>query len=196
MSAEIRQFLNNRGSVPSRLLGDPGPDPAQLQRILEGAMRVPDHGRLAPWRYLLIERAAGPDLGEWLVRRLLQRDPDASEMAIEKERERFLRAPLTVVVVASPEVGHKVPEVEQLLSAGCVGMLLLLHAELEGLGAQWLTGWPAYDEIALRILGVEAHEKVVGFIHIGTAQGEAPPRERPSYEQLVREWRPADMPAI
>ena len=193
MSAEIRQFLNNRGSIPSRLLGDPGPDPAQLQRILEGAMRVPDHGRLAPWRYLLIERAAGKALGEWLVQRLLQRDPDASEMAIEKERERFLRAPLTVVVVASPEIGHKVPEVEQLLSAGCVGMLLLLHAELEGLGAQWLTGWPAYDRPLLDHLGLQPHEQLVGFFYLGTPQGGPVDRPRPALSDKLQVWQaPAD----
>lgn len=185
----IQQFLAGRASTPSRLLTDPGPTPEQLERILEGALRVPDHGRLTPWRYLLIDREQGALLGERLADLLQQREPAASPLAIDKERGRFTRAPLTVGLVCSPAVGHKVPLLEQTLSAGCVGMMLLLHAQAEGLGAQWLTGWPAYDAQVLRWLGLGAHEQLIGFFYIGTPQGGVPERPHTALDGRVWRWQ-------
>ncbi len=191
MNEPVLDFLHRRASVPSRQLADPGPDPDQLQRILQGALRVPDHGCLMPWRFVLIEREAGRALGHGLADRLLELDPDASCAALDKERERFTRAPLTVLLVCSATTGHKVPECEQLLSAGCVGMMLLLLAQAEGFGAQWLTGWPAYDAKVRQWLGLGEAEQVVGFFYLGTPQGEARERPRPTLEGRVSRWTTA-----
>ncbi len=188
MNKPVLDFLHRRGSVPSRQLTAPGPAPDQLERILEGALRVPDHGRLTPWRYVLIERTHGDALGARLAERLRELDPAATPAAIDKERERFTRAPLTVLLVCSPTVGHKVPECEQLLSAGCVGMMLLLLAQAEGIGAQWLTGWPAYDGQVRQWLGLSATEQVVGFFYLGTPQCDAPDRPRPTLAERLSRW--------
>ena len=171
-------FLRSRRSVPSRLLGDPGPSAEQLNELLQQGLRVPDHGRLAPWRYVIIDREHGAGLGDRLAQRLLDTDPQATEAALDKERGRFVRAPLTVTVVCAPTVGHKVPLCEQQLSAGCVAMMLLLSAEAAGFGAQWLTGWPAYDREVMNWLGLGDEESIVGFIYLGTPQGAGPEQAR------------------
>ncbi len=172
-------FLASRGSTPSRLLTDPGPSPEQLHQLLEIGLRVPDHGRIEPFRFVLIDRQRGAELGERLAQRLTARDPGATVAAVDKERGRFVRAPMTITVVCSPCVGHKVPESEQQLSAGCVAMMLLLAAEASGFGAQWLTGWPAYDREVMGWLGLSEEESIAGFIYIGTASADRPNRPRP-----------------
>jgi nitroreductase len=190
MNDPVLDFLHRRASVPSRQLADPGPTPEQLQRILQGALRVPDHGRLTPWRFVLIEREQGQALGQRLAERLRELDSAATAAAIDKELERFTRAPLTVVLVCSPTLGHKVPECEQLLSAGCVGMMLLLLAQAEGFGAQWLTGWPAYDAQVQQWLGLAEPEQVVGFFYLGTPGSDTPERPRPTLAERISRWSP------
>ena len=184
------QFLDARRSVPSKQLGEPGPDNPTLMRMLESAVRVPDHGKLVPFRFIRIAGDARLALGERLVERTLQLDPQAPEAVVEKDRQRFSYAPLIITVVARLTPGHKVPEQEQLLSAGSVCFALLQAAQACGFGAQWLTGWMAYDEAIAGILGLEAHEKIVGFIHIGTPRLEAPERDRPDAAALLSEWQP------
>lgn len=184
------QFLRRRRSVPSRLLGEPGPTPAQLDALLDEAVRVPDHGKLAPWRFLRIQGPARHALGELLVARGLERDPDAPAAAVEKDRQRFSHAPLVLAVIARLTPGHKVPEREQLLSGGAVCFALLQAAQALGFGAQWLTGWAAYDPVVLARLGVGPDEAVLGFIHIGTASAPAPERQRPDARQLLSDWTP------
>jgi nitroreductase len=182
--------LMHRRSTPSRQLGAPGPDAAQRRALLEAALRVPDHGRLAPWRLLTIEGDARHHLGERLATRAKALDPNAPQAAIDKDRERFSFAPLIVAVIAAPVEGHKVPVIEQLLSGGAVCFALLQAAQGLGFGAQWLTGWAAYDREILDGLGLASHEQVLGFIHIGTAQGEAPERLRPALESKLSAWTP------
>lgn len=182
--------LTQRRSVPSRLLAAPGPDRAQLETLLTAAMRVPDHGKLAPWRFVLIEGEARHVLGERLVARAREIDPNAPAAALEKDRERFCFAPTIVAVVATPVAGHKVPVVEQLLSGGAVCFALLLAAQGMGFGAQWLTGWAAYDREILAGLGLAPEEQLLGFIHIGTPQGEAPERLRPALPDKLSVFRP------
>jgi len=177
--------LDARRSVPSRLLGEPGPTDAQLLRMLASAVRVPDHGKLVPWRFVRIAGDARLRLGEWLAARSRQRDPDAPDAAVEKDRLRFSFAPVIVAVVASPTLGHKVPEIEQLLSGGAVCFALLQAAQALGFGAQWLTGWPAYDEAVHARFGLAAHERILGFIHIGTAAEAVPERLRPDPASLL-----------
>lgn len=183
-------FLDCRRSVPSKQLGDPGPDDPTLARMLQAAVRVPDHGKLVPFRFLRIRGDARFGLGERLVELTLAQDPEAPAAALEKERSRFSHAPLVITVIARLTPGHKVPEQEQLLSAGSVCFALLQAAQALGFGAQWLTGWMAYDRSIAELLGLQDNEKIVGFIHIGTAKLEAPERDRPDAAALLSDWQP------
>ena len=184
-------FLDARRSVPARQLGEPGPGDATLLRMLQSASRVPDHGKRVPFRFLRIAGEARHALGEALVARALERDPDAGDGAIEKDRTRFAHAPLVIVVVAVFDADdQKIPEQERLLSAGCACFALLQAAQASGFGATWLTGWPAYDPAIRSLLGLGAQERVIGFIHIGTPKLESPERERPDAGALLSDWTP------
>lgn len=185
------EFLNQRRSVPSRQLGEPGPSAAQLDQLLAAAIRVPDHGKLAPWRLLAIRGEARSRLGAALADIHLRNEPDAPPSVIDKDRERYNFAPLIVAVIARIEADHpKVPEQEQILSAGCVAYNLLLGAQALGFGAQWLTGWAAYDRDAAALLGLADDERIVAFVHIGTAREPAPERNRPALADVYAEWQP------
>ncbi len=184
------EALDQRRSVPSMQLGEPGPDTTTLLRMLESAVRVPDHGKLVPFRFLRIAGDARHALGDFLARRTLERDRDAPPAMVEKDRLRFSRAPVVVAVVARIQRGHKVPEQEQLLTAGCVCFALLQAAQAMGFGAQWLTAWMAYDAEVLQVLGIGEDESVAGFIHIGTPQALVPERERPDPRGLLADWTP------
>ena len=184
------EVLNRRRSVPSRQLGEPGPDDAQLRELLTAAIRVPDHGKLVPWRLLVIRGDARAKLGNALADMHLRHEPGAPPAVIDKDRSRFNFAPLIVTVVARVEDDHpKVPAQEQLLSAGLVAYNLLLGAQELGFGAQWLTGWSAYDREAASLLGLADNERVVAFVHIGTAREAAPERTRPALDDVLSEWR-------
>ncbi|KAA2284180.1 nitroreductase family protein [Arenimonas fontis] len=183
-------FLSRRRSVPARLLGEPGPTQEQVQAMLAAAVRVPDHGKLAPWRFLCIRGDARQALGELLATRLLEREPAAAPAQLDKERQRFVHAPLVLAVVACLVPGHKVPEQEQLLSGGALCFALLQAAQALGFGAQWLTGWAAYDPAITARLGLASNERILGFIHIGTPQAEAPERPRPDPMQRLADWTP------
>ena len=182
--------LNTRRSVPARQLAAPGPDDATLERMLRAAVRVPDHGKRLPWRFLRIAGDARLALGEALVARALQHDPGAGAAMIDKDRQRFAHAPLVIAVIAKLGADGKIPESERFSSASCVCFALLQAAQACGFGAQWLTGWPAYDEAILRLLGLGADERIAGFIHIGTPKMEAPERERPDPHALLTDWTP------
>ncbi|WP_442683536.1 nitroreductase family protein [Stenotrophomonas sp. JC08] len=186
----ILQALDQRRSSPSRLLGAPAPDDATVLRMLQSAVRVPDHGKLVPFRFLRLQGDARHALGEFLARRSRERDPQALEAVVEKDRLRFSHAPLIITVIARLQPGHKIPEQEQLLSAGCVCFALLQAAQACGFGAQWLTAWVAYDPEVKRHLGLAEDEHIVGFIHIGTPRMEMPERERPDPAALLQDWQP------
>jgi nitroreductase len=182
--------LSSRRSVPSRLLGEPGPSPEQVEAMLAQAVRVPDHGKLTPWRFLRIQGPARLALGEFLAARCVERDPNAPAAAVAKDRQRFSHAPLVLAVVGHLTAGHKVPEQEQLLSGGAVCFALLQAAQALGFGAQWLTGWAAYDSAVRSRLGLAQNETLLGFIHIGTATDVAPERSRPDPRSLLTDWAP------
>jgi len=182
--------LNTRISTPSRLLQAPGPSAAQLTQMLEAAMHVPDHGRLAPWRFLQIAGDARLALGELLAARWREREPDAGAAALEKERLRFACAPCIITVIGQPVRNHKVPEIEQLLSGGAVCLSLLHAAHALGFGAQWLTSWVAYDPIVKARLGLGSDEQVLGFIHIGTRTETPGERPRPDLAGRLSQWSP------
>lgn len=186
--------LDNRRSIPSRQLDAPGPDDATLVRMLRSAVRVPDHGKRVPFRFLRIRGDARDALGEALAARALQRDPKASEAVLDKERNRFTHAPVVVAVIARLAPDEKIPQSERFSSASCVCFALLQAAQAAGFGAQWLTGWPAYDVAILRLLGLGDDEKITGFIHIGTPKLDAPERDRPDPNDLLSDWTPVLRP--
>ncbi|KIP86817.1 nitroreductase family protein [Stenotrophomonas sp. CFBP8980] len=180
--------LDARRSVPSRQLGEPGPDAATLLRMLQSAVRVPDHGKRVPFRFLKISGDARHALGAFLAERALQRDPDISAAQLDKDRQRFSHAPLVITVVASPKPDAKVPEQEQLMTAGCVCFALLQAAQAFGFGAQWLTAWMAFDPAVHAHLGLAEGEQIAGFIHIGTPKTPVPERDRPDAAALLQDW--------
>ncbi|MEO6263827.1 MAG: nitroreductase [Luteimonas sp.] len=183
--------LDTRRSVPSKQLAAPGPDEAMLLRMLHSAVRVPDHGKRVPFRFLRISGDARLVLGEALATRARERNPDASDAVIDKDRHRFAHAPVIVAVIARLGPDEKIPESERFSSASCVCFALLQAAQASGFGAQWLTGWPAYDAAILHLLGLGDDEKIVGFIHIGTPKLDAPERDRPDPRELLSDWTPA-----
>lgn len=189
MENPIITCLNARRSVPAKQLVEPGPDPETLARMLAAAVRVPDHGKRVPWRFLRIAGDARTTLGKALAARALACDPQIEEAMLDKDRARF-QSPLVLAVVARLGEDEKIPEQERFASACCVCFALLLAAQAEGFGAQWLTGWPAYDETVLRLLGLSTDERIAGFIHVGTPKREIPERNRPDPQALLSDWSP------
>ncbi|MCW0202509.1 MAG: nitroreductase [Rhodanobacter thiooxydans] len=189
MSAAL-SLLQQRHSVPSRQLGEPAPDEASLRELLEAAIRVPDHGKLVPFRLIRLQGEAKLAFGERLAAIAIRHHPQMSEAKLEKERKRYTYAPLVIAVIARLHADSTVPEIEQKLCAGNVAHNLLLGAYALGYGAQWLTGWAAYDREAAGVLGLAQNEHVVAFVHLGTPQIEVPDRERPALDQLLSTWTP------
>ena len=189
MSAAL-SLLQQRHSAPSRQLGEPAPDEATLRALLEAAIRVPDHGKLVPFRLIRLQDEAKLRFGERLAAIAIRNNPDLSGAKLEKERLRYTFAPLVMVVVACLHADSTVPEIEQKLCAGNVAYNILLGAYALGYGAQWLTGWAAYDREVAAILGLAEHEHVVGFVHLGTPQIDVPDRERPALADLIHTWTP------
>ena len=179
------ELLTARASTPSRLLKSPGPNATELQALLQSAMRVPDHGKLAPWRFVVVQGHARQRLADLIVARRKSIEPEVTAEALEKDGMRFLHAPLIVVVIASLSLGHKIPDTEQTASASAVCMQLLNAAFAANFGAQWLTGWAAYDLVVIRALGLGANEHISGFIHIGSADAPASERPRPALSEKL-----------
>jgi nitroreductase len=183
-------LLQQRHSVPARQLGEPAPDDVTLHALLEAAIRVPDHGKLVPFRLILLRGEAKLRFGERLAAISSRNHPEFAGAKLEKERARYTFAPLVIAVVVRIHAESKVPEIEQKLCAGNVAYNLLLGAFALGYGAQWLTGWAAYDREAAAVLGLAAHEHVVGFVHMGTPQVEVPDRDRPALADVIETWTP------
>lgn len=182
--------LDARLSVPSKQLGEPGPDQATLLRMLQSAVRVPDHGRRVPFRFLRIAGDARHALGTLLEQLTRERTPEAGDAVFERERLRFSHAPLVVAVIGAQGEDEKIPAHERWSTASCVCFALLQAAQMAGFGAQWLTGWAATDAGVRQRLGVADDEAIVGFIHIGTPKLDAPERDRPDPATLLRDWTP------
>ena len=181
--------LSSRQSVAPAFLGEPGPDDAALERILAAGASAPDHGRLRPWRFIVVRGDARARLGEVFAQALRQRDSEASEAALEQERKRPLRAPLVIAVAARIAKDHpKIPEVEQILSTGAAVQNILLAAHAQGFGAKWLTGANAYDEHVKSALGLAPQDRLVGFIHIGTIEGKPPAVPHADPREHAIEW--------
>lgn len=186
----LLQTLQTRFSVPANQLSDPAPDKAQLDDILRCAVSAPDHGRLRPWRFIVIQADARHALAEVFVKAATIREPDVSEQQLARLREKPLRAPMIVVIVATLTSDHpKVPEIEQILSAGAAVQLMQLGANALGFGAVWLTGANAFDPNVKDALGVAQKDEIVGFLHIGTPTSDTAVRHRAEVADHVSEWR-------
>lgn len=189
---EALDALINRVSVAR--LGEPAPTPAQRELLFRAALRAPDHGQLRPWRFLTVEGAAREQLGELLARAQLAREPQAPAAMLDKARGMPLRAPLLVVVIACLKDHPKVPEVEQLLAAGCAAHGLLLAAHAQGIGAIWRTGELSHDQTVQAGLGLAQNERIVGFLYLGTPQGELRKPQALEPADFVAGW-PSDLGA-
>jgi nitroreductase len=179
------KLLARRRSAPPVLMQGPGPDAAQVQELLALASRVPDHGKLAPWRFIVFEGAGRDRAGSILAEIVARREPQAEAKRLETERSRFSRAPLVIGVVSRAAPHVKIPLWEQEMSAGAACMALTVAATAMGFRTAWLTEWCAYDREALTALGLAEHEKIAGFIHIGRVEAEIEDRARPDLAALV-----------
>lgn len=184
-------FLLTRRSIVARMMEGPGPDDADLRKILESGMRVPDHGRLTPWRFIVIRGDAREKMGDIIAEAYKAKNPDAIEEQIEIERERLTRAPVVVAVASKVVKEHKIPEWEQMLSSGAACQTMLIAALSMGYAAQWITEWYAYDPTVKAALGLDEDDRIAGYIYLGTETGEATERKRPEYDDIVSEWTPS-----
>ena len=172
-------LLGRRRSVAPLAMTGPGPDAHQIEALLTLSARVPDHGKLAPWRFVLFEGEARAKAGE-IIANVFQADqPDADAARIEIERTRLTRAPLVVAIVSRAAPHVKIPEWEQVLSAGAVCMNMIIAAKAMGFAATWLTEWYSYDRRVLDKLGIAETEKIAGFMHIGRSDAVPEDRVRP-----------------
>lgn len=169
-------------------LGEPAPDAEAERKLIAAAMRAPDHGRMRPWRFILIRGAARERFGEVLAAALLRRTPGANAELVERERRKPLRAPLLLVVAARITEGKKVPAVEQLLSAGAAAQNIMIASLALGFGAQWRTGDAAYDGGVKQALGLEPSDEIVGFLYIGTPKSQAAAPALPDPAGYAQAW--------
>lgn len=186
---EAIDLLLTRRSVSARNLVEPGPDAAALERILRAATRVPDHGKLTPWRIQILRKEGQRRLGDLLAGLFAREIPEANARQIAVERERPQRAPLLLVVTSTIRRTDKIPEREQLMSAANVCYSILLAAHAQGYAGNWLTEWPAYRPEVIRALGHDpATDRIVGFLYLGSAAEPPEERPRPALETVVSEW--------
>ena len=178
-------LLKTRRSFKAAELLPPGPSASELETLLTVAARVPDHGKLAPWRFIVFEGEARRAAGEAIAKAFQAKYPDAKPEHVEAERARLARAPLVVAVVSRAAPHVKIPEWEQVLSAGAAAMNLVTAAHALGYAANWITEWYAYDRRVLDALGLAPNEKIAGFVHIGTAARTAEDRARPTLGEIV-----------
>ena len=183
------KLLLTRRTIPANRLGEPGPNDEQVRSLIAAASRVPDHGKLAPWRFILYAGADRLAAGNQLFDLWKSRNPQADEKLLALVHERLVASPVVIAVVCHTTIHPKIPEWEQVLSAAASTMNLMLAAHAMGFAAQWLTDWYSYDQEALDLLGDREGEKVVGFIHVGTPMEPPSDRPRPSFEEVVTVWK-------
>jgi len=182
---EVLRFLSTRRSASALTLAEPAPSPAELDQLLRLATRVPDHGKLAPWRFVVLEGADKARFAERLEAIAAARD-DAQAVA---KLAKLKVPPLCVAVISSPKLEATIPEWEQRLSSGAVCATLLSATLAMGYGANWITDWYAYDAEANRVLGLESAERVAAFMLMGTPREPPLERDRPELAGLVTRWR-------
>jgi nitroreductase len=171
----------------SAMLAKPAPSQEEIQILIQAAVRAPDHCRLRPWRFLIIENGAREALGDLLVEALRVRDPKASYAMIEKARGKPLRAPLIIVVIAKVEEHPKVPNVEQILSAGAAAQNIMIAAHALGYAGIWRSGAPCFDDHVRASLGATGEDQIVGFLYLGTAS-KKPVLPNESIDEFIENW--------
>ncbi|MBW8752594.1 MAG: nitroreductase [Sphingomonadales bacterium] len=186
--SSLPAFFATRRSGKPRDMVAPGPDAAQLQRILAAAMRVPDHGKLAPWRFVVIAPEQRDALAQLLHRAYRETRPEPGKQELAAIEEFARQAPTLVVVISCPDAASAIPLWEQELSAGAACMTLLTAAHAEGFVGGWLTGWAAYSDTVRAAFAPAG--KIAGFIFIGTPSRELQERPRPDYDAVVSDWSP------
>ena len=189
LSTPASLVATRRSGKPRDMIA-PGPSAEQLRTILEAATRVPDHGKLAPWRFVIIAEDGRDSLSELLTSAYRSEKPDAGRLEIEAMDQFARQAPCLVVALSSPVIDSKIPVWEQELSVGAACMQLLNAVHAEGFVGGWLTGWPAYSEAVRTAFGGEL-DRIAGFIFIGTPGKAQEERPRPAYDAVVQNWKPA-----
>ncbi|WP_375454571.1 nitroreductase [uncultured Methylobacterium sp.] len=178
-------LLRTRRSVPPPRLAEPGPAPDVLDAILTLAARVPDHGKLAPWRFVVIAGEARARVGAVIATAYAADNPAADAARLGLEAKRLAHAPVVVAVVSRAGPHVKIPEWEQVLSAGAACMNLVVAANAHGFATAWLTEWFGYDRRVLEALGLDCRERLAGFIHIGRPEEVPADRPRPDLAEIV-----------
>jgi nitroreductase len=178
-------LLLSRRSGSAKAMTGPGPSPKQLRQILACGARVPDHGKLAPWRFIVFEDDGRARMGDLLARAVRQTEPDSSPERLTLERNRFLRAPLVIGAVSRVRDGIPIPEWEQILSAGACCMSMVVAAHAMGFVANWITEWCAYHPLVREGLGLKSGERIAGFIYIGRPAAPLMERVRPNLDSLI-----------
>jgi nitroreductase len=182
------ELLKTRRSVKPIELQGPGPSASELESLLQIATRVPDHGKLTPWRFIIFEGEARRKAGEKIAENFRADNPRATADQVEFERNRLARAPLVIAVVSRAGPHVKIPEWEQQLSSGASAMSLVLAAHATGYAASWITEWYAYDRRVLDALGLAPNEKITGFVHIGRPAKPPDDRPRPDLAAIVSRY--------
>jgi nitroreductase len=182
-------LLSRRSGSAKRMKG-PGPADAQIRTLIQAATRVPDHGKLTPWRFLIFKDDARSRFGDLLVRALKETEPEATAERIAQEQGRFLRAPVVIGVVSRAREGIPIPEWEQILSAGAACQTLCIAAHAMGFVANWITEWYAYHPTVRAGLGLQSGERIAGFIYLGHPAEPLEDRPRPTFETIAQEWAP------
>jgi nitroreductase len=188
LTSALSLLETRRSGRPREMIG-PGPTPAELDRILTIATRIPDHGKLSPWRFVIVGDDQRDELAALLHRALQEEDPEATPAHHEKADEFAHQGAAMIVLVSAPVPDHKIPVWEQILSAGAAGMQLLNAAHAHGFVAGWITGWQAYSPMVSAAL-CSPGEKIAGFVFLGHPGAEIIERPRPSLESVVRRWSP------
>jgi nitroreductase len=179
----------DRYSTPAKALSEPAPDDEQLEQILSIALTAPDHGRLRPYRFITVRGDARHRLSDIFGEAILRREPDVDPAYLQKQKDKPLRSPLIVVVVANLVDNSKVPEIEQLLSAGAAAHGILLASNALGFGSIWLTGANAYDPFVRGKLGLAENERIVGFVYLGTPKFCVPRATLPRVSDYLTDWK-------
>ncbi|MAK64068.1 MAG: nitroreductase [Maricaulis sp.] len=179
-SADTLALLSRRRSTVALAMSEPGPTPEQVDALIAIASRVPDHGKLAPWRFIVFQGEARTRFGQVLAKVFSAKTPDATQEQVAFEAGRFERAPLVIAVVSSVTENHKIPDWEQVLSAGAACQNLLIAASAMGFGAQWLTEWYAFDRDVKSAMGLGSGERIAGYLYVGSASDHPVERVRPT----------------
>ena len=189
MTNPVLDFLLTRRSSRPAMLGGPGPTANELDTILTTAARVPDHKKIVPWRFVVFQGEARRAFGEKLADVLAAEEAEApSEVRLQTERERFLRAPVVVAVISSINHERGVPEIEQILSSGAACFNLCLAANALGYGTSWITEWYAFSPGIRDVLQLGDNEQIAGFVYVGTANEKQDDRDRPMLDDIVEHW--------